>query len=156
MIVYTRPREVEPRFARDGDQVAIFATHYDPSTPYLAVRTTNLAEMGEPLIEWVTLIDNPKLRHGTAGAHELTFAASGDKIVTMPFREREQIVIREAVTIEPWDGGDCNRATDDGGVCYLPARHAGGCDSDPGTVEAMPERSGDDLAALVDVVGDAA
>lgn len=145
----TKPREIEPRFARDGDQMAVFATHYDDAPPVTAVRTTNLAEVGEPLVTWVTLLASPVLAHpkqrqGPCGTFMLTFAVPGDpaKIVTMPFREREQIVIRERVVVEPWDApGEsagvlmvcCNRRYADvantiGHVCPAPGQPAVGWD----------------------------
>lgn len=147
MEFFTKPREIEPRFALDGDQLAVFATHYDETSPVTPIRTTNLAVMGAPLVTWVTLLENPRLKPKSAGTFLLTFACPPDKIITREFGEREQVVIREAVQVDPWDlPAECLRAVD-GGTCYLPRKHAGACDPDVGASGVVAERPVDADAA---------
>lgn len=141
MEFFTKPREIEPRFALDGDQLAIFATHYDTANPITPIRTTNLAVMGEPLVTWVTLLENPRLKPKSSGTFLLTFACPPDKIVTREFKEREQVVIRQAVQVDPWDlPAECLRAVD-GGTCYMPRKHPGACDPDVTATGVVPERA---------------
>jgi hypothetical protein len=153
---FTKPREIEPRFSRDGDQLAVFATHYDDAHPVTPVRTTDLAKMGEPLITWVTLLADPELKHGTGGVFLLTFASPPNNIITMQFKEREQVVVRESLQVDPWDlPAECLKAVE-GSVCYLPRQHVTPCDPESDAT-AVPERvAGDDLGALADAIRDAA
>jgi hypothetical protein len=160
LLIFTQPREVEPRFARDGDQLAIYATHYAETQEIVPVRTVDIARMGVPIVAWVPLMAPPALKHGRAGQHVLTLS-HGDSVVEVICKEREQVVIREAVVIEPWESDrECNHETETG-TCYLPRNHKGGHDADPADDGAVPERidpppATDDMTALMDSLGQAA
>lgn len=176
--IYTPPRELEPRWAKTRDQIACFATSYDPEHPVTPVRTVELAVLGNDtrgnLVVWRDIVAGPTLPPKAPGKHSLTLAM-GDGVATLVMGERQQIVIREVVEIEPWDIGqrtDCGKDAN-AGICYLPTGHLGGCDADmpevPDTAQDLqgdttPERDGDaptreivpprvdDLSAVMDAV----
>lgn len=151
LLVTTTPREISPRWVHEGDQVAVLA-HIDPDQTSL-VRCADFAkhQVGADLIQWWTVrygpehldaavIGSPNFpKHPLSGFRMLVAPDDGMSIEFF-MSEREQVVIREQVKVEPWDV-QC-RGLD--GSCYLPGGHAGGCDPDPGSVMsydgATPER----------------
>lgn len=143
LLVTTAPREIEPRWIHAGDQVAVMATHYDPAHEVTPVRTVDLARIGDDrIVTWWLVTTNPAHpdpaevgRRPYPLSGFLLTLSPGDEVpaVELFATEHEQLVIREQVTVEPWDI-EC-RGLD--GRCYLPAGHMGGCD--PGT--------GDDFTA---------
>lgn len=138
ILAFTAPRETSARWTRRGDQVAFFATHY-AGTASVPVRTTELAAIGGPgsIVCWRTLMQGPVLVPGAAGRHILTIMAvdtTGD-VEDVMLGEHEQIVIREQVTVEPWDvvgralRQECGAYVD--GFCCLILGHPGDHDPEP-------------------------
>lgn len=154
LLVTTTPREIEPRWVHAGDQIAVMATHYDPAHAVTLVRTTDLAKVSD-LVSWWYVVRNPEHPDAadTKSGPFPPVPLSGFRLTIAPYPseadvwpdpvelltgEHEQIVIREMVTVEPWEL-ECRGLE---GTCYLPAGHPGPCDPDRDvqvTTERQPQ-----------------
>lgn len=174
----TAPRETEPRWLRLAtDEVAVYKGTYNP------VRTVEIAALTD-MVDWVPVLSAPRLTtvpdRVSAGqcvnagdpyghAHDecpprgevtaFSIDLGGDEPQEVIWREHEQVVYRERLSVDPWDveapGVEC-RGLD--GTCYLPSGHEGLCDPDTQPAPSTAVRAhhevtcSDDIAALVDLV----
>lgn len=138
LLVTTTPREISPRWVREGDQVAVLA-HIDPDQTSL-VRSADFAksQIGGDLIQWWTVrygpehldasvIGSPTFPKHPLSGFRMLIAPDDGMSIEFFMSEREQVVVREQVKVEPWDV--ICRGLD--GSCYLSAGHAGDHDPDP-------------------------
>lgn len=110
MIVHTPPRELPARWVKAGDQLAVLATHYDTAHSITPVRTIDLARV-VGLVAWVGVDSDPQLtdpaelarRPLVVEGYTLALTGTDGQPVELYATDKETVVVREAVEIEPWE-----------------------------------------------------
>lgn len=152
MFTTTEPRESESRWLRPRtDEVAVYKGTTNP------VRTVEIAALTD-LVEWLPVFSAPRLTTLPGEITAFSIDLGGAEPCEVIWREREQIVYRERIALDPWDvesAGNSVECRGMDGACYLPSGHPGQCDPDVvPTIPAYagPVSSSDDIAALVEIV----